>query len=106
VGGEEFAIILPETSAQNLMVPAKRILNYMNTIKPSVAAMAERREKITVSLGLVNYQGGPTTVQDIFQSADKSLYHAKRHGRNRVGTLNLIEQKTDRLLKNTSSAPF
>ncbi len=94
VGGEEFGIILPETPGNHLSTLVKRILLNVRDARPAVNKMAQAKERVTVSLGLASYKRGPVTDQQVFKAADKSLYHAKRHGRNRAGLLQVVGTRT------------
>jgi diguanylate cyclase (GGDEF)-like protein len=80
-GGEEFVILLPETNLQDAKEVAERI-------GKKIAAMEfihlEKIIKITVSIGVSNYQIGDTKIDDILRRADAALYQAKRLGRDRV----------------------
>ncbi len=87
VGGEEFAVILPETPPQNLAVVVNRLLREMRQAKPVVKEMELRKERITLSIGLSTYRGGDVTPAMLVKMADKSLYQAKSGGRDRSGSL-------------------
>ena len=77
VGGEEFAIILPETSIEGAIVIAERIRSGIATQN------FDHDITITVSIGLVDYYEG-AKVEDLFQAADRALYNAKKSGRDCV----------------------
>jgi diguanylate cyclase (GGDEF)-like protein len=87
VGGEEFAVILPETPPQNLSIVVNRLLRDMRQAKPAVKEMELKKERITISIGLSTYRGGSVTPAMLVKMADKSLYRAKRGGRDRSGPL-------------------
>ncbi len=80
LGGEEFAVILPET----LLVPA---LSVAERIREEIEEMAITYDKITlkitISLGVTQQEEGET-VEDLLKRSDEALYEAKRNGRNRV----------------------
>jgi diguanylate cyclase (GGDEF)-like protein len=82
IGGEEFAIILPETPLEKTKMIAERlVLDVANS--PQLTAI----QPITLSVGVACF---PETTQDMKALklfADKSLYAAKHEGRNRVGNL-------------------
>lgn len=79
-GGEEFAVVLPETDEPNAMIIAERIRMRVADI------MIPGEEKsLTVSIGVTTRDPtGLTTVDAILEEADSALYEAKRLGRNRV----------------------
>lgn len=81
-GGEEFAIILPETDGAQALEVAERL-------RQEIAAMSVPLEQgavlqMTVSIGLVIRHGSGIDIDELLQQADKALYCAKQSGRNRV----------------------
>ncbi len=81
-GGDEFVILLPQTSAQAAHVIAERI-------RTSIAAIRIMTEKgplsVTLSIGIAEMRNDPAdeSVEQVVQRADKALYAAKQGGRNR-----------------------
>ena len=81
-GGEEFAVILPETKARNAEVLAERIHKQIR--KMSMSQPQERRP-VTVSIGISSVnQRNSSHPQTLIEEADQALYRAKRNGRNRT----------------------
>lgn len=81
-GGEEFCILLPQANEQEALAIAERIRNGVE----AMAFMAEdgkTRIPVTVSIGMAVLRPGDTFDQTAAE-ADKALYAAKNHGRNRV----------------------
>jgi diguanylate cyclase (GGDEF)-like protein len=76
-GGEEFAIILPETDSEGARIVAEKI-------REEIAACQSFRKPITVSLGIAVMQSGQLHPQLLVDQADRALYQAKRQGRNRT----------------------
>jgi diguanylate cyclase (GGDEF)-like protein/PAS domain S-box-containing protein len=90
-GGDEFLILLPQTSAQEALPLAERILT-------SIASQPLETDKgqftITISLGIAQtiHSPGPTTgsnipfdsVEKLLVRADQAMYAAKKGGRNRT----------------------
>ena len=80
-GGDEFIILLPQTSSQMAFVIAERICT-------SVAALSIPTGKglnsVTISIGVAEIQSDPAdeNVEQIVSRADKALYAAKQAGRN------------------------
>ena len=79
-GGEEFLIVLTQTDIKGALTFAERVrINIENALFPELGP----NFKVTVSIGLSQYQIGEDVDKIIFR-ADKALYRAKNSGRNRV----------------------
>jgi len=76
-GGEEFAVILPATPLDGALQMAERI-------RAAVHHHIEQPHDFTVSIGVAEMEVGTRTLEDLIAVADRSLYEAKRRGRNRV----------------------
>ena len=81
LGGEEFAIICPEQSAQQSLVPAERI---RRTIEAEKLDLGMATVSITVSLGVADFPADATDEHSLIEYADQALYYAKETGRNKV----------------------
>ncbi len=81
-GGEEFAILLPDTSLEGALVTAEKIRARIgNRAFPN----GTDSTRITVSIGLATCnEHRPANPQDLLAFADKALYEAKAGGRNCV----------------------
>lgn len=77
MGGEEFAIIAPETDAANALVLADKIRKVVE------AASFHNNIKVTLSLGVAESYSG-SSISNIYRQADIALYKAKNSGRNRA----------------------
>jgi diguanylate cyclase (GGDEF)-like protein len=77
IGGEEFALILPETEIVGALAVAARIRDAM-------ADAPELKRSLTVSIGVSTLHGSDIEAATLIQQADLALYQAKRTGRNRV----------------------
>jgi diguanylate cyclase (GGDEF)-like protein len=77
-GGEEFAVILPETMTEGAYVLAERIREKIEK------QIFSGRSSITASLGIATWPTDGVTKEQIMVSADKALYTAKGTGRNRT----------------------
>ncbi len=75
-GGDEFCLLLPETSAQDVARLAERIRERLRAARFPGA-------QITLSLGAASLPGDGTTSEAVLAAADDALYQAKRQGRNR-----------------------
>jgi diguanylate cyclase (GGDEF)-like protein len=81
IGGDEFAIILPDTAAENAVVFFERIRNKLDQMEISIDGRA--RLTLSFSCGLARFK--PEYMpEDLIEEADHSLYSAKARGRNRI----------------------
>jgi diguanylate cyclase (GGDEF)-like protein/putative nucleotidyltransferase with HDIG domain len=82
-GGEEFIILMPETSPddahpiiENLRTAIeKNVISIPTSLKPI---------SVTISFGIAGRTGLTETANDIIHNADSALYHSKLNGRNRT----------------------
>ena len=82
VGGEEFAIILPEAESSESFQLAERI---RQTIEANIIEVGSQNQlSITVSIGLAESQSNICAIEKIMSMADSALYQAKNNGRNCV----------------------
>ena len=79
-GGEEFLVLLPETSQQGAFVIAERMCAR---IKSCNFEDIDPNLKISVSIGVAE-RGAEEAPQDLTRRADEALYQAKHRGRNQV----------------------
>jgi diguanylate cyclase (GGDEF)-like protein/putative nucleotidyltransferase with HDIG domain len=77
-GGEEFAVILPETANEGTYLVAERIREKIEQ------KVFSGRSSITASLGIATWPTDGVTKEQMLVSADKALYTAKGTGRNRT----------------------
>ena len=82
IGGEEFSILLPETSSEDALVFAERIREAQNQLRISGDWPGEIQ--LSVSIGVSSYQVTDVEFDALFSRADKALYQAKNSGRNQV----------------------
>ncbi|HEX5576534.1 MAG TPA: GGDEF domain-containing protein, partial [Gemmatimonadales bacterium] len=76
-GGEEFAVLLTDTTGDVAAEVAERI-------RARVAAQEFPGRKITLSIGIAEFPEHGQTAEEVISCADEALYAAKRAGRNRV----------------------
>ena len=82
VGGEEFAVLLPEVDAVGVSSAAEKVRKLVE----SARFMVDGREfGCTVSIGITSFDTSTVAAVMLYESADRNLYEAKRGGRNRVG---------------------
>jgi len=81
-GGEEFAVIMPDSS----IAAASRATERLQTEFMELCAARELpgAEETTFTAGIANYPTDGSTVDELISRADQRLYKGKDHGRNRV----------------------
>lgn len=82
-GGEEFVVLLPKTSLDNACILAEQIRANIAEKKLKLTRTGEKIGRITVSLG-VSEINASDTADSVVERADKSLYLAKKSGRDNV----------------------
>lgn len=80
-GGEEFVLILPETTLQIAIEVAERI---RSTIEKHSFVFDDKKIPVTISIGVSCLDSAIKSDADLLSTADKALYDAKNQGRNRV----------------------
>ena len=107
-GGDEFAILMPNT-------PIDAATQVADRVRRQIAARAKAGPvTITTSLGLANWPADGVTAEEIVAAADTALYRAKREGGNRTfcasGTLLELDDASLSLIEsrngNTLNAIF
>jgi diguanylate cyclase (GGDEF)-like protein len=83
LGGEEFAIMLPETRRDEALEIAERIRESVAST-PFWAASIDEHVSGTLSIGVAAFPGDGTTTTELVHAADLGAYRAKLQGRNRV----------------------
>ena len=89
VGGEEFLIVLPETTQEGAREVAERLRIL---VSETICASAQDQEiRITISIGLVMFDplkamdNDPSSIlKDCYNACDQAMYRAKQAGRNQV----------------------
>jgi diguanylate cyclase (GGDEF)-like protein len=84
IGGEEFAIILPETDNQGAVDLAERLRNAIETTRHVLETGVGLQ--ITVSIGAASLATVDLTTDGLLKAADIAMYQAKIGGRNMVCT--------------------
>lgn len=78
IGGEEFALLLRETTLPAALVVAEKLRRAVEEDR------SEGYPALTVSIGISMIDQQDKNVDDLLRRADKALYRAKREGRNRI----------------------
>jgi diguanylate cyclase (GGDEF)-like protein len=82
IGGEEFAVLLPQTGGKEAVLTAERLRKAVAKAETPLGEGAFMR--FTVSIGVATLGGTSEGIDALLERADKALYKAKRDGRNRV----------------------
>jgi diguanylate cyclase (GGDEF)-like protein len=80
-GGEEFLLIHPQSTATGAAQMAERLREAVASARFETPAGPLR---VTLSLGVAEYDRHMASPRDLIAAADRALYAAKRGGRNRV----------------------
>lgn len=81
-GGEEFAIILPQTSTHDARLTAERIRHSI--AQRSYGTDAGHGIEVTISIGVATFPHDAQGRKELIGTADQALFAAKRAGRNRI----------------------
>ena len=80
IGGEEFAVVLPDTGLEGAATFAEKLRG----------TLGETMGDVTVSFGVTDAHTAGRSVRGMLHSADLALYRAKRAGRDRVVTADVV----------------
>ena len=86
VGGEEFAVCLPNATRETATIACERFRDFVEKLSVSVTSGNNTKENIniTVSVGLVLADNKQLNIDELLKKADTALYYAKDNGRNQV----------------------
>jgi diguanylate cyclase (GGDEF)-like protein len=85
VGGEEFALLLPESDVEGAFSVCERVRHRVRaTLSDELAGTGQMNGPLTVSLGIASFPADGTTPAELLAAADRALYEAKRLGRDRT----------------------
>ena len=82
IGGEEFALLLPETDIEGAAAAAEHVRRAV--AESRVELPGEQPFEVTVSIGAAGFSEGDTSFTHVIRRADLALYAAKSEGRNRA----------------------
>lgn len=82
IGGEEYLVLLPNTSAKSAGFIAEKIRSFMD--KQAIKGDWAGEILPKLSLGISSYEKGDFDFNQIYGRADKALYQAKLSGRNKI----------------------
>jgi diguanylate cyclase (GGDEF)-like protein len=82
-GGEEFTILLPQTTLKEAGAIADRLRRQIMTTK-FPHGDSQPQGAVTISIGLSSLSSSVDSAEAMIRAADRALYHAKSHGKNRA----------------------
>ena len=83
LGGEEFVVVMPDTTLESAFLVGERLRQCI-AAAPFVAGAQNKAVNVTASMGVAALEYEEDTPDLILKRADQALYCAKRDGRNRV----------------------
>jgi len=83
-GGEEFAVLLPDTGKEKSSHVAIRLQETIEQEQFEGERESQPDEKITISIGVADFPSDANHGDGLIEAADSALYKAKQSGRNRV----------------------
>ncbi|HEV2884200.1 MAG TPA: diguanylate cyclase [Pyrinomonadaceae bacterium] len=82
-GGEEFCILLPQTTLSEAGVIAERMRQRVQeTVYPH--GKSQPMGSVSISIGISTFARHIDTAESVIAAADRALYNAKHHGKNRI----------------------
>ncbi len=78
MGGDEFAILLPETDPEVGNMVVVRLLDRLEK------HFAKEIYKVTFSVGVTTFYKHPSDVDELIRKTDELMYEAKRNGKNKI----------------------
>ena len=84
VGGEEFAVFMPDTTAEDDFIACERFILMIEGNEIKLDNAIDEIISVTVSIGLSLGQGTELNLEELFKKSDISLYQAKNNGRNQI----------------------
>jgi diguanylate cyclase (GGDEF)-like protein len=88
-GGEEFAVLIPDSTAHDIVTTAERLRHRVTELE--IVAPTDSGETVisglSASIGVAIYPSSGTTLEQLMLTADSAVYTAKSNGRNQVVTL-------------------
>ncbi len=88
IGGEEFVVILTETSIKQSIIPLER---FRKTVQTLDLNYQNQQINITVSIGACQLTSEIASKEDLLKNTDEALYQAKNSGRNNTVLHNITQ---------------
>jgi diguanylate cyclase (GGDEF)-like protein len=81
-GGDEFALVLPDTGAQGAMAVAERVRERLAA--HTFLAEDGHHAHVTASVGVATLPDAASSAEELVQAADAAMYKVKNHGKNAI----------------------
>ncbi len=94
IGGEEFAVLMPETTLEQARLVGERL---RVAIAEAVCHSRGHHLKLTVSIGAAEATASMAGIHVLMKRADEALYQAKSRGRNRIEVVSPTQPEKERL---------
>ncbi|NJD27283.1 MAG: GAF domain-containing protein [Chloroflexi bacterium] len=85
-GGDEFAVLLPRSGAEQVGPIANRVRSAVSSVVGPGSTWHGRARRLDASAGTASYPGDGLTADEVLLAADRALFVAKRSGGGRVAT--------------------
>lgn len=95
IGGEEFALLLPDTPETGAKIVAARLLESLD--KLGIVHQASPLGYVSISVGVATVLPKRANVRDWQQAADQALYQAKHAGRNQMASLGMTAKAEEQV---------
>ena len=99
IGGDEFTIILAETTTEQAEIVAESLREAVKKYDFSILSTNKTSVHVGISVGVANYPNDADSINDLISGADLALYKAKDSGRNFVCTLRSMDQSVEQSKK-------
>jgi len=99
IGGEEFVMLLPDTTGEQAVMLAEQV---RQRLEASAFVVDGADVRVTASIGVSEGSAQSECIGDLMKRADQALYQAKREGRNRV---RLARRPSQRFTDEVIAAP-
>jgi len=83
-GGEEFAVLLPDSAKDRALSTATRLLRTVQREHFEGEEESQPNKQITISIGVATFPSDATNRDGLIEAADSALYWAKQSGRNQL----------------------
>lgn len=83
-GGEEFALILPETGKKQALIAAERLKATIEQERFEGEEISQPYKKLSISIGIAGYPEDADSEIGLIEAADAALYRAKQTGKNAI----------------------